>query len=116
MRVIEIDDDGAFVTKGGAIQWLEDAEAVAQLCTQVMRTRLGEYSYDQTKGIDYFGNVFLDNVNLQKFEAESREQLEAIEGVTKVASFDYSLDDGVLTYEAYIETEYGTGVTTSGSI
>ena len=113
MKCMEIDDNGDPVIVNGSIQYVYDIYAVMQVVKQTMKALLGEYRYDQTKGIGYFENLFTGSPNFQKFEANSRTQILAIEGVEKITSFDYSVDDSELEYEIEIQTTYGTGVVSS---
>jgi hypothetical protein len=113
MKSMQIDDNGDPVVKNGSIQFVYDIYAVMQAARQVMKAQVGEYQYDQTKGIEYFGNVFTGTPNLQRFEAQARSQLLALEGVEKINDFEYSLDSGELEYSIEIQTTYGTGTVAS---
>lgn len=113
MKAIEIDDNGDIVTKNGSIQYVYDLYAVMQNARQTMKTQLGEYRYDQTKGIEYFDNVFAGVPNFQRFEAHARAQILALDGVEKITSFEYDFTEGVLSYEIEIQTTYGTGTVAS---
>jgi hypothetical protein len=81
-----------------------------------MKTQLGEYQYNQTKGIDYLGNVFTGTPNFQRFEVQARTQLEAVEGVVRVESLNYRLSVNTLIYNTTISTIYGTGTITNGNV
>jgi hypothetical protein len=110
IRTLKIDSNGNPIITNG------NFNAVLQICEQVMKTQLGEYQYNQTKGIDYFGNVFTGTPNFQRFEVQARTQLEAVNGVTRVESLNYRLSDNKLIYTATIATIYGTGTITNGDV
>lgn len=108
MRAIKIDPvtrDPVMV--GGKFQFVYDIDVVLQNCDQSMRQQLGELPYNQQKGVEYLNNVFNGNPNFQAFEFQARREIQNVDGVIRVQSFDYSLTDGVLSYTAEIKTIYG---------
>ena len=115
MKTIKVDSSGDRVTKNGSFVYLYNQDAVIQTCEQVMKQQLKELQYDQTKGIEYFGNVFTGNANLQLFESQAREQLLNFDGVDGIASLTYSQTDNKLSYTATISTIYGSG-TINGNV
>ena len=110
MKTIQVDNYGDRVTKNGLYVYLFDVDAVIQTCEQAMKTQLGEYQYNKTKGVEYFGNVFTGDPNFQLFEAQARSQLLKVDGVTSVPSFSYEQTENALSYTATIKTIYGNGV------
>lgn len=109
MKTILINDNGDRVTKNGLFVYLNDIDAVMQTCEQVVKQQLKELQYDQTKGIEYFNNVFMGEPNFQRFESEARNQILNVDGVTGIDSFIYDLDKDNLNYTATIKTIYGVG-------
>lgn len=107
MKTVKVDSNGDRVTKNGLFVYLYDIDALTQTCEQTMKTQVNQLQYDQTKGIEYFNNVFTGNANLQLFEAQAREQLLNLDGVTSITSFTYSQTDNELSYTATINTIYG---------
>lgn len=108
MRTIEVNEDGDRVVVNGLFSYLYDLDALMQTCEQVMKQQLKELQYDQTKGIEYFNNVFNGNPNLQLFESQARQQLLNVSGVNSIQSFTYSQTNNKLSYTATIKTIYGT--------
>ncbi len=109
MRTILVDDNGDRVTKNGLFVYLTDIDAVKQTCEQAVKQQLKELQYDQTKGIEYFNNVFTGTPNFQLFEAQARNQILNVDGVIGVSSFTYEQVDNELSYNATIQTIYGNG-------
>lgn len=107
MKTVKVDSNGDRITENGLFVYLYDLDALTQTCEQTMKTQVNQLQYDQTKGIEYFNNVFTGNANLQLFEAQAREQLLKLGGVTSIASFTYSQIDNELSYTATINTIYG---------
>lgn len=107
MRAIKIDSNRNPVIKNGKFVWVFGVEVVSQNCEQAMRQQLGELNYDADKGIQYTDNIFTGNPNFQRFEAQSRRQLLNVDGVTGIDSFNFELNDNVLSYNAVINTIYG---------
>lgn len=116
IKTLKIDANGNPVITNGNFTFITNIDAVLQICEQIMKTQLGEYQYNQTKGIDYFGNVFTGSPNFQRFEVQARTQLEASNGVIRVESLNYSLSDNTMIYTATIVTIYGTGTITNGNV
>jgi len=109
MKTILVNDNGDRVTKNGLFVFSTDLKAVEQTCEQVMKQQLRELQYDQTKGIEYFNNVFTGTPNFQLFEAQARNEILKVNGVTGVSSFSYEQTDNALLYKATINTIYGSG-------
>lgn len=109
MKTIKVDSNGDRVTKNGLFVYLFNLDAVLQTCEQVMKQQLKELQYDQTRGIEYFNNVFTGSPNFQLFEAQARNQLLSIDTVTGIESFTYEQIDNALLYTATIKTNYGSG-------
>lgn len=103
------------VLSGGVIQYARDIDVVLQNCDHAMRQQLGELRYRQTKGVEYFDNVFRGTPNYQLFKFQAITQLENVSGVVRVTSFAYTVQGGVLDYSAEILTDYGTG-TINGNV
>lgn len=107
LKTHKIDSNGDWVIQSGKFVFVYAAEAAAQIIAQTVRTQLGEYQYNQTKGIEYFGNVFTGNPNFQRFEFEVRTQVKTLSFVEKITSFEYTLENNVLSYEMTVKTIYG---------
>lgn len=108
MRAIKIDNDRNPIIKSGKFVFVFDVDVIAQNCEQAMRQQLGELNYDADKGIQYFDNAFTGNPNFQRFEAQARQQILNVNGVTGVDSFNFEFNDNVLSYNAAISTIYGS--------
>ncbi len=109
MRTILVDDNGDRVTKNGLFVYLIDIKAVEQTCEQAVKQQLKELQYDQTKGIEYFNNVFIGTPNFQLFEAQARNQILNVDGVIGISSFSFEQIDDELLYNATIQTIFGNG-------
>ena len=97
------------VVSGGALQFVSNIQVVLQNCDHALRQQLRELQYRQSKGIEFFDNVFNGTPNFQLFKFQAITQLENVSGVVRVNTFDYIFSDGVLEYSAEILTEYGAG-------
>lgn len=104
---------------GGKFQYVTNIDVVLQNCDHSLRQQLGELQYQTTKGVEYLNNVFNGTPNYQLFQFEAIRDLEFVDGVERVLSFEYNINGNNLEYAAEILTEYGTttlaGVT-SGNI
>ena len=110
MKTVAVDNAGDRIVKNGVFVYLYNLDALMQTCEQVMKQQLKELQYDQTKGVEYFNNVFAGNPNLQLFESQARNQILNVDGVNSIQSFTYSQTNNALSYTATIKTIYGVGV------
>lgn len=96
-----------FVVVAGRIQTVSDIDAAIIVIDNVVRTQLGEYRYNVTKGVDYEGNVFGPAPNLQLFEAQVRRNVLALSFVEQITSFEYNVSNNELVYSMTVKTIYG---------
>lgn len=107
MKAIKIDSNRNPVISNGKFVWVTDVDVVSQNCEQAMRQQLDELNFDADKGIQYFDNVFTGNPNFQRFESQARSNINAVDGVNGINSFDFEFKDNVLSYTVEISTIYG---------
>ena len=107
MRAIKIDDNRNPVITNGKFVWVYDIDVISQNCEQAMRQQLNELNFDADKGIQYFDNVFTGNPNFQRFESQARSNINAVDGVNGISSFNFEFKDNVLSYNVEISTIYG---------
>lgn len=93
----------------GRFAFKKDIHAASQMIDGAVRARLGEYKYNQTKGIQYVDNVFSNSPNLQKFESQVRSNVLSMPFVESIQSFDYNInyDNFELSYLMVVKTEFG---------
>ena len=104
---------------GGKLQYVNNIDVVLQNCDHSLRQQLGELQYQTTKGVEYLNNVFNGTPNYQLFQFEAIRELEFVDGVERVLSFEYNVNGNTLEYNTEILTEYGTATltgVTSGNI
>lgn len=92
----------------GRLQFASGLGSVLQTAERVVKTLLKEMKYNQTRGIDYFNNVFSGSPNVLSFESRARAQITAIPDVVSVEAFEAVINDNQLSYTATIKTIYGT--------
>lgn len=97
---IYLDDTGKLATKTGL-------PATLQHCEHAMKTLLGEMVYAASRGIDYFGIVFIGSPNLLQFEAQARVALLRIPEVEEILSFDTEFLGNILEYTTELKTIFG---------
>lgn len=108
MLTIATDENNdIYLDEFGNLAVLTGIEAVAQVCRNKILTAYGELVYDTTAGIPYFETIFNDPPNIELFQNAVVEDLETMEDVVAVKSFEYSVNTDVLSYAAVIQTIYG---------
>lgn len=110
MKTLAVNASRDIYTQNGLLVIAENAEGLAQKCTQIMSTLRGELQYDQLRGIPYQQVLWSGSPNVLAFEAAAREAIMSLAGVTGVDSFAVQLSDNVLNYQANINTIFGRQV------
>lgn len=96
-----------FIVTAGRIQTVSDLESAKIIIDNAVRSQLGEYRYNTTKGVNYEGNVFGPAPNLQLFEAQVRRNVLSLSFVERINSFEYNVSNNELVYEMSVSTIYG---------
>lgn len=86
--------------------------AVAQAAQTASLAQLGEMVLFTTQGMPSFQSIFVGEPNYGLYQAALVSAIQAINGVVTVNSIDISVQSGVMSYVAEIETIYGTMVVT----
>ena len=82
--------------------------AVEQACATASKLQLAEAIYQTNLGIPNFESVWNGTPNLAIFESYLRQTLMNVEGVVAVTSLNVSVSKNVLSYQAQIESVYGS--------
>lgn len=91
----------------GNWQFLSGIDALAVICESYARAARNEMIHKMNKGIPYFEQIFTGVANIPQFEAAFRARVSEISEVIGVTSFRADFIDGVVKYEATINTIYG---------
>lgn len=114
-RSLAVDgDNDIFVGADGALAMTTGRDAVLQCCEHAAKTQLGEMIYAADEGLPNFAAVWNGAPNLPLWESYLRRSLRAVPDVVSVVSVALDSAAGVLTYEATIQTIYGTGAISGG--
>ena len=104
-----------FSTPGGQLAIAIDLPAILQQCQQALQAQTNEMIYAANRGVNTFQSVWDGSPNLLSFEATARAQLDRVPAVVAVEDFQAQLDGHIISYQATIRTQFGTGIT-QGSI
>lgn len=107
MKAIKVDENRDIVVIAGKIQFVYGIDVVKQNCMHAVLQLKNELNYNQAKGIDYFDNVFTSSVNLQRFEAQLRDNLKNVNGVLAIESLSKNIQGSELNYSVKIKTTFG---------
>jgi hypothetical protein len=103
---LNIEND-IYLGADGNIVLLSGIEAVAGGCETISRTQLGEMVYSTTQGIPNFQAVWNGIPNFKIWQSYLQNALQNVSGVTQVSNLSFLNQDGTLSYEATIQTQYG---------
>ncbi|MDR1349690.1 MAG: hypothetical protein LBJ59_02705 [Zoogloeaceae bacterium] len=94
------------LNKAGALELVNEAEAIGQNCVTAISAQTGEMIYAMQDGAPTLDTVWRKH-SPAKFEAAARRVLLAVEGVIEVVEFHQQKNGDVLNYTATIRTIYG---------
>lgn len=114
MKAFKTDENNDLFLDGTHnIAMCEDIEAVAQVCSNVVKCQLGELQFDVERGVPYLETIFAEGgADVPIWKSYMIEALEKVDGVQSVSSFETEIVGDVLKYTAQIETIYGTATIT----
>lgn len=115
MKAIKVDKNLDIVVVAGKVQFVYGIDVIKQNCVHVIKQIKGELNYSSDTGIDYFDNVFSGSINIQRFEAQARKNINNVDGVISITSFKAYQASNALCYKAVIKTIYG-GLTVDETI
>ncbi|MFH0902152.1 MAG: hypothetical protein V2A73_16090 [Pseudomonadota bacterium] len=111
VRDLKLDETtGDIAIEDGDIVLIEDLDVVAQHIRIRLRTILGEWYLDTSKGVDWFGVVFSKEFPRGMAEATLRNAIETVDHVRALAKFEATFDGTTrhLSIEFEASTDFGT--------
>src|SRR4030042_1762516 len=111
VRDLKLDETtGDIVVENGDIVLIEDLDVVAQHIRVRLRTILGEWYLDTSKGVDWFGVIFSKESPRGMAEATLRAAVETDDHVRELAKFAATFDGTTrnLAIELEASTDFGT--------
>jgi hypothetical protein len=96
----------------GNLVMLTGVEAIAQACTNACLTQYGECVLETGEGLPNFQLIWNGVPDYALWQSYLQNTLFGVPGVTGVQSIKLTMNNGVLSYAAQINTQYGpTSVT-----
>lgn len=102
-------DNDLFIGSDGNLSIATGIRAVLFAAQQAAQTQLGEMLFAVDQGIPNFQTVWNGAPNVAPFEAALRRTLLAVPGVNGVLALTVVVAENKLTYQATIQTIFGTG-------
>jgi hypothetical protein len=96
----------------GNISIIEDIDATAAVCKNVVQTRLGEMILNADVGMPYDSLVWVGTPNIGQIKAAITQLLLGVNGVESIETLTVVVENNEMRYNATIKTTYG--VTTIG--
>ncbi len=111
MKTIATDkNNDLFIDAGGSIAIVSDIDALANISKNAVLTNRGELTYNVQFGIPYMNTIFADVANTDIFQASIIQTLESLDGVERISSFAFEINNGIYSYQVEETTEFGTVV------
>ena len=73
------------------------ADSVIQAVTIHLKWFLGEWPFDENRGFDWFGDVFVKDPDTNIISRAIRNEIASVEGITSVESVNVAVDNGART-------------------
>lgn len=98
-----------YIGTNGSLSTSSGIDAVLLACEHAAKTQLGEMIFAVDQGIPNFTEIWNGTPNILQFDAYLRRAIVAVDGVESVTDLQIYTSDNKLTYQATIQTIYGTG-------
>lgn len=108
-RTFQVNENNDLFMASGTLTFASDIQAVLLICEHAAKTILGELVFATGQGLPYFETVWTGNPTTAPFEAAFRLRIPQIEGVDSIEELTTEQVNGVMRYEAVINTIYGQG-------
>ena len=95
------------INSSGSLAMLTGIQAVAAACNTAAFTQLGECVLNTAQGLPNFQAIWVGVPDYAIWETYLAETLANVPGVATVQSIDLTLNNGVLSYVAKINSIYG---------
>lgn len=93
--------------KDGNIALASDAEALAQIAAQYVKTLRGELIFDVLRGTPLLDTAWAASSRLPQFEAALRQRLSSVPGVTAISTLTLRREGDTVAYDAVLKTIFG---------
>ncbi|EJF89122.1 hypothetical protein [Bartonella tamiae] len=94
---------------GQNLQFVDDLQAVLNICAHAAKAIRHEMIYAQTQGLPDFQFIWIGSVNLAAWEVAFRARIKNIKEVTSLEHLSIWCEGDIMRYSATIKTIYGTG-------
>ena len=104
------DSTNDLVTENGDLVLNSGVEAVRQYLRSKLRTFLGEWFLDGSRGVPYYEDIFKKNFNPVVVDGIFKEQILSTPGIIELLEFDMDIDSSTrsLTIQFKAKTQEGT--------
>lgn len=108
MKTFLTDENNDFaIGASGNFELISDAAALSQILVEYAQTAREEMVTQQTQGMPFFATAFGRTANIAQYEAAFRKRMMDHPDVTGVLAFFGEINEGVLSYQAVIQSVYG---------
>ena len=107
MRTLATDENNDMFLDKKGFAFLEDIDAVSNVVERRLKTQRGELKYATSRGIPWFESIFAGQRNAKAWEAAMKETIKDVDGVISIDTFDYAIENNVVTYQTKFKTIYG---------
>lgn len=98
-----------FIDTNGDLVMVRDINACKEAAQQAAQVQLGEMQYHVNRGVPDFEVIWNGHPSLAQFRAAVRRELVLVTDVSRVRSLNARINGEVVTYDAVIESTFGTG-------
>ena len=102
---------GCTVSEGMILEVTDAADEMRQRCAIAIKTHLGEYFLDTSRGLPWTSEILVKAPDLAQITSRARAYLMTIEGVTGVKTLTIALDSASRVMTWTLNVEFPEGVT-----
>ena len=108
MKTLSINKANDLHAVNGRLAIATGIDAVSQTCMRAVKSQMSEMPFAYDKGVNYKDFVFGQSPRWNSFKSACEKQILGVNGVRSIQAFNIAFKDGVIAYEAFIETIYGS--------
>lgn len=111
MITLGVNQNNDIFARNGRLVLAYGIDACMQSCARSVKSQVSEMPFNFDKGVNYKDFIFNGSPKWNSFISACKAQIIAVKGVQSIRSFQVAFKDGLIAYEAIIQTKFGSADT-----
>lgn len=107
MITLGVNQNNDIFARNGRLVLAYGIDACMQSCARAVKAQVSEMPFAFDKGVDYKNFIFNGSPRWNSFISACKAQILSVKGVISIQSLQLAFKDGLIAYEAIIQTEFG---------